>query len=138
MSTILQSILTVAYVKHNYPWLSFHEKPRFEAISQKNAALLQEITWLVFNHTDVILLTIVLQDFKLISVYSIYLLVFEAIQNAIDTVQKSLQYRMDLHGENLYKRLIIILRVMKNFIINVKVVMSFGLRTIVRGKKIIH
>jgi len=92
--SVLQSALIVGYVKKRYGFLDLRSEPDFDAISQKNSVMIQKIVWLVFNHTDVLLLSVLVGDFKLVSVYSIYSLVFEAIQSLIDNISKSLQYRL--------------------------------------------
>lgn len=90
----VQSLIIVFYAKRKYAWLNFKEKPDFNAISQKNSVLVQQIAWLVFNHSDVLVLTVVSRNLALVSVYSMYTLVFEAIQNLIETAKNSFQFKL--------------------------------------------
>lgn len=92
--TIIQSIIFGFYIKYRYPWISFKEDPNYKAIEQHNSVIIQHIAYLVFNHTDILTLTFVLQDLKLVSVYSVYTLVFEAIQNIIDSFSNSFHFKM--------------------------------------------
>lgn len=91
---LVQSLVIVWYAKKKYVWLKIKEKPAFEAISQKNSVLLQQIAWLAFNHTDILVLTIASRDLTLVSVYAMYMLVFEAIQNLIETAKNSFQFKL--------------------------------------------
>ena len=91
---VLESIAIIAYVKKKYPWLSYREEPNFKAINQRNAAFIQYVTWMVFNHTDVLLLTFIAKNLALVSVYSIYLLVFEGIQNFLDAIRTSVTHKL--------------------------------------------
>ena len=51
----LQVIYIYFYTKRNYKWLNLKEEPDFEAISQKNSALVHQISGMVFNNTDIFL-----------------------------------------------------------------------------------
>ena len=77
------SMLQLAYVyiraKRRYRWLDFRVKPNFDAISQRKSVLIHQISGMVFNNTDVLLLS-VLCDFKVVSVYSIYQIFFSQMQ----------------------------------------------------------
>lgn len=97
--TVLQSMFVVAYAKRNYVWLDFKARPDFESISQRGAVLVQQITWLIFNHTDVIILTLINKNLILVSVYSLYTLVFSSIQNLVETSYKSIHFRMGEYAQ---------------------------------------
>lgn len=89
-----EALFMVAYVHRRYKWIDLSVTPDYAAISQKNSVLLQSIAWMVFNHTDILILTVFSRSLSLISVYSVYLLVFEAIQNVVNTVRNSFQYKI--------------------------------------------
>lgn len=82
---LLQLVYLYAYAKRRYQWLDFKKKPDFEAISQKNSVLVHQLSGMVFNNTDVILLS-VLCDFKTVSIYSIYNIFFSQMQNLITSI----------------------------------------------------
>ncbi len=92
--TVARALAVVIYVKWKYKWVHPWGKPNFQAISQHGSALVHQLTWLVFNHTDVMILTFVTGKLALVSVYSLYLLVFEAIQNMLDIIGNGLQYKL--------------------------------------------
>lgn len=89
-----EALFMVVYIHRRYKWMDLRVKPDYAAISQKNSVLLQSIAWMVFNHTDILVLTIFSRSLSMISVYSVYLLVFEAVQNVMNTVRNSFQYKI--------------------------------------------
>ncbi len=91
---LLQALIIYLYIKKKYTWLDLSVKANKSAISQKNFVLVQSLAWVVFNHTDVMVLTVITGNLALVSVYSIYTLVFEAVQNLLDSVRGSFQYRL--------------------------------------------
>lgn len=88
-----RSIYIVRYAKKNYPWLDLKVKPDFEAISQKKSVLVHEVSQMVFNHTDVLLLT-VLTDLKVVSVYSIYNLIVDNVSILINNIHNGFSFRL--------------------------------------------
>ena len=82
---ILQLIFLYFYTKKNYSWLDLNEEPDFEAIGQKNSVLIHQISGMVFNNTDIILLSL-LCDFKVVSVYTIYNIFFSQVQTFITSI----------------------------------------------------
>ncbi len=88
---IIQMLYLYRYTKRNYSWLDLSVAPNLQAIAQKNSVLLHQISGIVFNNTDIILLSI-LCDFKVVSVYYIYNLFFSQIRNLIETVTSGLTF----------------------------------------------
>ena len=88
-----RSIYIVRYAKKHYPWLDLKVMPDFEAISQKKSVLVHEVSQMVFNHTDVLLLT-VLTDLKIVSVYSIYNLIVDNISVLINNIHNGFAFRL--------------------------------------------
>lgn len=88
-----QLLYTFRYARRRYPWLSFREKPDYAAISQKNAVLIHQISGMVFNNTDIILLS-VLADFKVVSVYSIYNLFFTQVQSFLTSLTSGFAFAL--------------------------------------------
>ena len=72
---LVQLVYLYVYAKRRYTWLDLKCKPDFEAISQKNSVLVHQLSGMVFNNTDIILLS-VLCDFKAVSIYT-YRLAFK-------------------------------------------------------------
>lgn len=91
---MIESFLVILYIKKRFKWLNFKCKPDFTAINQKNYVLIQWIAWLIFNHTDVMMLTLICRDLRIVSVYSLYTLVFTAIQNVLESIRNSYQFKI--------------------------------------------
>lgn len=83
------SLMQLGYVyiraKRRYSWLDVHATPNFEAIAQRKSVLVHQISGMVFNNTDVLLLSLMC-DFKVVSVYSIYNIFFSQVQLFITNV----------------------------------------------------
>ncbi|MBE7038306.1 MAG: sugar isomerase [Ruminococcaceae bacterium] len=81
------------YAKHRYKWLDLSAKPDFESISQKNSVLVHQLSGMVFNNTDVILISF-LCDFKAVSIYAIYNIFFSQVQNFITSIVSSFTFAL--------------------------------------------
>lgn len=81
------------YAKRRYKWIDLKAKPDFDAISQKNSVLVHQLSGMVFNNTDVILISI-LCDFKAASIYAIYNIFFSQVQNFITSVVSSFTFAL--------------------------------------------
>ncbi len=81
------------YAKRRYKWLDLKAKPDFDAISQKNSVLVHQLSGMVFNNTDVILISL-LCDFKAASIYAIYNIFFSQVQNFITSVVSSFTFAL--------------------------------------------
>ena len=90
---LVQMLFFMFYIKNNYSWLNLHVTPDFDAISQKNAVLVHQISSLIFSNTDVIILTI-FTSLKEVSVYSMYAMIFGMIKSVAVTVSDSFVYAL--------------------------------------------
>lgn len=81
------------YIRKNYKWLDLSVEPDYEAISQKGAVFMHQISSLVFSHTDVLILTFVC-GLKTVSIYSMYAMVYGMISNIITITSNSVQSAM--------------------------------------------
>ena len=83
------SLLQLGYVyiqaKRRYTWLNVKAQPDFGAISQRKSVLVHQVSGMVFNNTDILLLS-VLCDFKVVSVYTIYNIFFSQVQTFITSI----------------------------------------------------
>ena len=91
--SLMQLAFLYFYAKRRYTWLDLKVKPDFEAISQKNSVLVHQLSGMVFNNTDMILLS-VLCDFKAVSIYAIYNIFFSQVQNFITSVVSSFTFAL--------------------------------------------
>lgn len=73
--SILQVFAVTAYIKKTYPSLNLRVEPDNKAIVQKNSVIIHQIASTVLNNTDVLILTFFL-DFKIVSVYTVYNMIF--------------------------------------------------------------
>jgi O-antigen/teichoic acid export membrane protein len=90
---LAQLVFLYFYAKRRYSWLDLKAKPDFGAISQKNSVLVHQLSGMVFNNTDVILIS-ALCDFKAASIYTIYNIFFTQVQNFITSVISSFTFAL--------------------------------------------
>ena len=105
---LLQIIFIFYYIKRNYKWLDLNVEPNYQAVSQKKAVFIHQIAGLIFQNTDVLVLTIV-SGLKVVSVYSIYKMVVGMISSTLLNIGNSVSYMLgQTYSSNLqkYKRLI--------------------------------
>lgn len=97
---VLQMLLYCFYFRREYKWVDLKVKPDFEAISQKNAVLVHQISWLIFSNTDTLLLTFFV-SLKAVSVYNMYMLVFGIVESVVDMMANSFLYSL---GQSFHNR----------------------------------
>ena len=83
--SLAQLLFVYIHAKRRYSWLNVKAKPDFEAISQRKSVLVHQFSGMVFNNTDILLLSF-LCDFKVVSVYTIYNIFFSQVQTFITSV----------------------------------------------------
>ena len=83
--SLIQLVYIYIRAKRSYTWLNVKAKPDYSAISQRKSVLVHQISAMVFNNTDILLLSF-LCDFKVVSVYTIYNIFFSQIQTFITSV----------------------------------------------------
>ena len=81
----------VRYIKKHYSWLDLKVKPDYSALSQSKNVIIHQISGLIFNNTDVLVLTYVC-GLKVVSVYSLYSLIISCVSNVIDTLCGSVEF----------------------------------------------
>lgn len=90
---LLQMIAIALYMRKYYSWLDFRVTPNFKAISQKNAVLVHQVTELIFNNTDALILTM-FTTLKTVSVYSMYAMIFGMVKSVTITISDSFLYAL--------------------------------------------
>lgn len=88
---IFQLIFIEFYIRKNYPWLNFNMKPDFKAISQSKSVFVHQITGLLYNNTDMIILMLY-TNLKLVSVYAVYNSLTTMVLNIIFQVSNSVTF----------------------------------------------
>lgn len=91
--SVIQMIYICAYIKKNYRWIDLSVTPDEMALSQRNSVLIHQISGLIFSNTDVLLLTWFC-NLKVVSVYSMYVMLFGMISTAISTLNGSVSFAM--------------------------------------------
>ena len=85
MLCVLKAAFYHFYIRQHYGTLNLSVEPNYEAISQKKAVFIHQVSYLIFSSTDIILLTLLTQDLKIVSVYSLYnsfvTMLFQTIQH---------------------------------------------------------
>lgn len=103
LSTMLVGLLQMAYVawyiKKKYAWIDLSVKPDYAAIAQSKNVLVHQISGLIFNNTDAIILTLFC-GLKTVSVYSMYTLLFGMISMILNTCSSSIVF---LLGQSFHK-----------------------------------
>lgn len=90
---ISQMIIFGVYIKRYYKWLDLSVKPNNGAISQKNFVLIHQISSMVFSNTDILILTY-FTNLKIVSVYSIYNMIYTTISNILAAVNSGLVFTL--------------------------------------------
>lgn len=91
--SLLQMIYIMKYIKKNYKWLDLSVTPNYDAISQKNSVLIHQISGLIFQNTDVLILTVAC-GLKVVSVYSMYVMLFGMIGTTISSINSGVSFAM--------------------------------------------
>lgn len=89
----LQLLYVTFYAKKRYKWLNFKVKANYAAVSQKNSVLVHQLSAMVFNNTDILLLSF-LSDFKTVSIYYIYNLFFSQVETFISGLVKGFNFAL--------------------------------------------
>ena len=91
------SVGQLAYVylhaKRRYGWLDLKATADDSAIAQRKSVLVHQVSGMVFNNTDVLLLSF-LCDFKVVSVYTIYNIFFSQVQNFITSITSGFAFAL--------------------------------------------
>ena len=80
-------------LKKKYSWVNFYETPNFKAVSQKSSVLVHKIAGLVFNSTDILLLTLIC-NLEVVSIYAMYKLVIGMVTTIIASFSDSFNYKL--------------------------------------------
>lgn len=86
-----QMIYISGYIRKNYRWIDLTVTPDWAAISQSKNVLVHQLSFLIFNNTDTIILSI-FSGLKTVSVYSLYTLLFSTISMALSMISESIQF----------------------------------------------
>lgn len=91
---LAQMVFYQWYFKRHYSWIDMGMMPDYQAISQKDSVLVHQFSTLVFNNTDVILLTVLSGDLKLVSVYTIYNMIVSMCRVLLNQINEGVAFRL--------------------------------------------
>lgn len=87
----VQVIYIQRMIKQKYAWIDLKQTPDQKALEQKNAALIHQLSGMVFQNTDVLILT-VFCGLKVVSVYSLYKLITSYLGAVIYSLYDSFSF----------------------------------------------
>ena len=79
---LIQVAYIMLYMKRNYGWLDMSVPPAYEKIAQSKNALVHQVSSLIFNNTDTLILTYS-SGLMSVSLYSMYTMLFGIIATAV-------------------------------------------------------
>ena len=91
--SLIKLLIYYIYMKKHYPWIEYSKVNKDSKLPDRNAYIVTEIAWTVFSSTDMIVLSAFVST-ALSSVYSVYNMVFLAINNLLNAVYSSVNYRL--------------------------------------------
>ncbi len=91
--SLIQAIFIPLYIKKHYKLLDVNTDPDFESISQKNFILIHQIAQIVFQNTDVLILTVIC-DLRVVSVYSLYKLIITHLESVLNIISDSVEFAL--------------------------------------------
>jgi len=91
--SLFQFIYIRSYIRRHHPWMDFSAAPDTAALSQRNSVLIHQISGLIFQNTDVLILTFVC-GLKTVSVYTMYVMLFGMIASVISIVNSGMNFAM--------------------------------------------
>ncbi len=91
---ILQMLLYSIYIRKHYSWIDLKARPDNQAISQKSATMVHQVSSMIFYNTDVFLLTVLTQDLKIVSIYTMYNTIVSMVTTMINQVAIGFDFRL--------------------------------------------
>ena len=83
LSIFSRSLILTIYIRKKYKYLSYSEIPNFEALNKRWDALYLQILGAVHMGSPIILLTVLTQNLKLVSVYTIFNMIIGALNGIL-------------------------------------------------------
>ena len=92
------------YQRKKYSWVDYLVEPKMETISQSKNVLVHQVASIVCNSTDVLVLTYFVRNLKLVSIYNVYIMIFDAVKSLILNVFSSVNFIM---GQTYHKDIVL-------------------------------
>lgn len=87
---LLRSVILYLYCKRNYPQINYNAEPDTKALNKRWDALFLQILGAVHKGTTVVLLTVIVKDLALISVYTVYHVVVGGMNSILEIFNSGL------------------------------------------------
>lgn len=91
--SVFQAVFIMVYFHKKYKWIDLKAKPDYSALSQRNSALVHQISGFVFLNTDVLILT-VFCGLETVSIYSLYKLVTTHVTGVLNIPFSSVTFAL--------------------------------------------
>ncbi|MBE6679132.1 MAG: sugar isomerase [Ruminococcaceae bacterium] len=91
--SLAQMIYIVCYINKKYSWIDLKAEPDYKSISQSKNVIVHQINYLVVSNTDTVLLT-AFSTLKVVSVYSMYALLFNMVDKVLHVVRDALEFKI--------------------------------------------
>lgn len=82
-SMCVRSLILTIYCRKHYAYLDYHAKPNKKALNKRWDALLLQILGVVHRGAPALLITAILKDLKLVSVYTVFNMVIGGLNNVM-------------------------------------------------------
>src|SRR5690606_33029814 len=86
----LRSFILMFYVKIRYKFISYKEKPNFEALSKRWDALYLQVLGAIQVGAPIVILTLVTKDLLIVSVYTVFSLVTGGLRGILGIFKSGL------------------------------------------------
>lgn len=93
LASFAQMIYITYYINRYYGWVDIHVKPDRQSISQSKNVVVHEINYMITSNVDTILLT-AFKTLKIVSVYSLYNLLFGTVDRLLRVVRDSVEFKI--------------------------------------------
>lgn len=90
---LLVSLIYIIYIKRNYKWLDLKVVPDTQSILQKNSVIVHQISTLIFNNTDILILTFCC-DLSTVSIYVLYRNLIAMISTLLNIFLNSVNFKL--------------------------------------------
>lgn len=91
--SLFKVVIYKCYVNKHYGWIHFVKPKKPLKLKDRNAYVVNEIAWTIFSSTDLIILSMFCST-KLASVYSVYNMIFLALNNLLNSVFTGLVFNL--------------------------------------------
>ncbi|WP_415928833.1 lipopolysaccharide biosynthesis protein [Zhenpiania hominis] len=85
IASMVEILFIYLYIRRKYVAVNFNDIPDYQAISKSKSAMVHEFAYVIFSNSDILLLTYFC-GLKIVSVYSVYNLIFSSLSQLLQSV----------------------------------------------------